>query len=90
MKMKCFGVFALSALMGSVGAFAGTHTRQSKVVYVANLHGMNVNAAGHHATGAARFTITGDVLTIDIKMQGLPPPGPEVARHMPRRPVYFA
>ncbi|MGH8396758.1 MAG: hypothetical protein ACRETA_00745 [Gammaproteobacteria bacterium] len=34
---------------------------------------MNSNVTGHKATGEARFTISGDTLTIRIKMHGVPP-----------------
>ncbi|HVA55582.1 MAG TPA: hypothetical protein VNI53_07300 [Gammaproteobacteria bacterium] len=51
---------------------AGDHGR-ANVVYVAHLHAMNSNVTGYQAIGEARFTITGDTLTIRIRMQGVPP-----------------
>jgi len=75
MKMKLFGALALATSAYAVAAFAGTPTtvaNKSTVVYVAHLHPMNIKVAGHEATGEARFTVSGDTLTISVTARGLP------------------
>jgi hypothetical protein len=76
MKIKLFGVLMLVASVYAVGALAGTHTtgvNKPTVVYVAHLHPINAKIAGHETTGEARFTVSGDTLTIRVKTRGLPP-----------------
>lgn len=74
--MKFVGVFMLAASVCAVCAFAGTHTagtNKSNVAYVAHLHPINAKIAGHETAGEARFTISGDTLTISVSTRGLPP-----------------
>lgn len=47
------------------------HTAATEV-YVAQLHPLNSKVTGHEATGVARFTITGDSLTISVRARGVP------------------
>jgi hypothetical protein len=73
MNMNLFAVLALTA--STAGAPGGTHATgldQSTVVYVAHLQPMNIEVTGPKVTGEARFTVSGDTLTISIKAQGLP------------------
>jgi len=76
MKMKLFGVLALAASACAVAAIAeayATDVNRSTVVYVAHLHPINAKIAGHETTGEARFTVSGDTLTISVETRGLPP-----------------
>jgi hypothetical protein len=53
-------------------AFAGTTDDGQPTVYVAKLHPVNTKVTGLETTGEARFSITGDALTITINAQKLP------------------
>lgn len=70
MRMIVLGVLAIAgtALVSAAPAAAETPT-----VYVAKLLPMNSKVTGRDATGEARFTISGDSLTIRITAQGVPP-----------------
>jgi hypothetical protein len=45
----------------------------SDAVYVAHLHPMNSKVTGLQTAGEARFSVSGDQLTINIKADGVPP-----------------
>jgi hypothetical protein len=46
---------------------------QTPVTYVATLHPINTNITGSQASGQVRFSITGDTLTIEADVAGVPP-----------------
>src|SRR6185437_13091579 len=76
MKMSLFAALALAVSACAVAALGGTQAtgvNNPTVVYVAHLHSMNSKVTGQKATGEARFTVSGDTLTISVKTQGLPP-----------------
>lgn len=74
MRTTLCAALAIAGAACMLGQFAGAQTNsQSSMIYVAHLLPMNVNVTGFDARGDARFTITGDTLTISIKMQGVPP-----------------
>jgi len=62
------GLFAVPA-----AAQESSPERQSKTVYVAQLHPMNAKITNHGTTGEARFTIAGDSLTISINVKDAAP-----------------
>lgn len=64
--------FAGAACVLTLPAGAQTAGSNSQT-YTAKLLPMNTKVTGHEATGEARFTLSGDKLTISIKMQGVPP-----------------
>ena len=55
------------------GAQAAPHNSRAATTWVAELHALNTKATGMQATGEARFTITGDSLTISVSMRHVPP-----------------
>ena len=62
------------AAFAGVACMVALHAQaQGTRTYVATLHPMNANVTGTQATGEARFTITGDTLTITVDMKGVPP-----------------
>jgi hypothetical protein len=77
MKVRSLGALALAGAACVPVARAGAQTtdtnRPSTVIYVATLHPMNTNVTGLETTGTARFTITGDSLTISITAQKVAP-----------------
>lgn len=77
MKRPPFPMFALAmmACLFAVPAAAqeSSAERQSKTVYVAQLQPMNAKVTGHRTTGEARFTVTGDSLTISVKVNDAAP-----------------
>lgn len=76
MKNKWFGGVILALLICGLVGFARSGvmaTQPSKVIYVAHLHAMNSNVAGHEASGLARFVIQGGKLTISVHAAGLAP-----------------
>lgn len=64
--------FAASAMAQSGGAGSGA-SGGAETVYVAQLQPLNTSVTGSETTGEARFTISGDTLTISIKVTGAPP-----------------
>ena len=62
---------AACAAVTLAGALAETDSRPS-AVYVAELHPLNTKVTGSETTGEARFSITGDTLTISVEAKGLP------------------
>lgn len=63
----------LAALAGLACVVALGAQAQGTRTYVAELHPMNTKVTGMQATGEARFTVTGDTLTISVDMKGVPP-----------------
>lgn len=76
MKLKPTSFIAALVIAGTFAtqtvaqAATGNPSNQS---YTTNLQPMNAKATGFSTTGRATFNIHGDVLTIDIKVQGAPP-----------------
>lgn len=70
MKTSLSSALALTAALCLSCASARA---ESKVTYRAVLHPMNVSTTGSQTSGEARFTISGDALTIDINVKGAPP-----------------
>ncbi|MGH7122595.1 MAG: hypothetical protein ACREFP_26995 [Acetobacteraceae bacterium] len=70
MNMKLLGALLCA---GTLTAAASCVAAPSTVTYVATLHPMNTKVTGTAASGEARFTVTGDQLTIDITMKGVSP-----------------
>lgn len=76
MKLKPTSLIAALFIAGActtpllVQAATGNPSDQS---YTASLQPMNAKAIGFSTTGNATFSINGDLLTIDIKVQGAPP-----------------
>lgn len=62
---------AICVAISTAAAVADNGT--SNTVYVARLQPLNSKVTGSDASGDARFTIKGDVLTITIDAKGLPP-----------------
>ncbi|MGH7056770.1 MAG: hypothetical protein ACREFZ_02655 [Acetobacteraceae bacterium] len=75
-KMAVYGALALAAAcvpwVSGATAEAAT-SNQSSTVYVAQLEPMNTNVTTSKAMGDARFTVSGDTLTITISMEGVAP-----------------
>ncbi len=69
--LAVLGVACVSAALAGAQT-TGTNS-QSTVVYVARLLPLNTKVTALKATGAARFTITGNTLTITINVEGVPP-----------------
>lgn len=61
------GALALLPMTASIAA------TPAHAVYVAHLHAMNTGVTHTPTTGEARFTVAGDQLTIDVKVQHAPP-----------------
>jgi hypothetical protein len=55
------------------GAQAAQANSHAGTTYVAHLRALNTSVTGMQTTGEARFTITGDSLTIDVAVQHVPP-----------------
>jgi hypothetical protein len=62
-----------SAPIALAGAAATKAESQPTIVYVAPLHALNTKVTGVETAGEARFSITGDMLTITVSAQNLPP-----------------
>jgi hypothetical protein len=77
MKRPPFPTLALSATacLFAVSAVAqeSSPEHHSKTVYVAQLHPMNAKVTGQQSTGEARFTVSGDSLTISVKVKDAAP-----------------
>ena len=77
MKRPPFPTLALAAMacLFAVPAAAqgSSPERQSKTVYVAQLHPMNAKVTGLKTSGEARFTVQGDKLTISVNVKGAAP-----------------
>lgn len=58
---------------GSQAAEATESNSHAGTTYVAHLRALNASVTGMQTTGEARFTITGDTLTIDVTVQHAPP-----------------
>jgi hypothetical protein len=74
---RAFAAFSVAAFAcACIAAFAaqaaepGSH---SEMVYVAHLHPMNSKVSGLQTAGEARFSVSGDKLTISIKAEKVPP-----------------
>jgi hypothetical protein len=70
MKVNLLGSLVLT---GAVWILAPSAGAQTTVTYVATLHPLNSNVTHASASGEVRFSITGDVLTIDANVTGVPP-----------------
>jgi hypothetical protein len=64
---------AACASAAPAGAQATPASSRSSTTYVAELHALNSKATGMQTAGEARFTITGDSLTISITTRDVPP-----------------
>jgi len=64
---------AACASTAPVRAQATTKDSHATTTYVAQLHTLNSGATGMHTAGEARFTVTGDSLTISITTRDVPP-----------------
>lgn len=77
MKTRFLCAAAIAGLACAPAALAGTPAtkadNQSSVAYVAQLHPMNTKATGVETTAEARFSISGDTLTISLDAEKLPP-----------------
>lgn len=77
MNPKLPMIFAVATLVGPFALTAVAETTAPKaaagVTYGAQLTPMNTSVTGSKATGDARFTVSGDKLVINIKVQGAPP-----------------
>lgn len=70
MRMKLVASLAAACALSVGSASAGA---ESTVTYLATLQPMNTSVTGTQTTGQARFTVTGDTLTIDVSVKGAPP-----------------
>ena len=77
MRTRFLCAAAIASLACAPAALAGTPEAkadpQPSVVYVAPLHPLNTKVTGAETTGEARFSITGDTLTINVSAKKLPP-----------------
>ncbi len=75
MKMQrlYFSAAAGLALMLGAGIVAGQPAHAAETIYTTKLMPMNAKVTGSEAGGEARFTISGDTLTITVDAHGLPP-----------------
>ena len=77
MTIRILCAVAIASLVCVSAALAATPTPKTDskptVVYVAPLHTLNTKVTGVETTGEARFSITGDSLTITVNAQNLPP-----------------
>jgi hypothetical protein len=77
MRTRFLCAAAIASLACAPVALAGTPATKAEaqptVVYVASLHPLNTKVTGVETTGEARFSITGDTLTISVSAQKLPP-----------------
>jgi hypothetical protein len=73
MKFLNIGLLALTAGTFAFGTTAGVAATSGPTEYVAHIHAMNSKTTQTSPTGEAHFTVDGDQLTIDIKMQDTPP-----------------
>ena len=76
-KRTVIGLAIAQALLAAAGAAglpaeAGAQDSQSHAVYVAHLSALNTAETRSSAKGEARFTVTGDSLTIEVNASGLP------------------
>lgn len=69
MRMKLVASLAAACALSVGSASAGA---ESTVTYLATLQPMNASVTGTQTTGQARFTVTGDTLTIDVSVKGAP------------------
>jgi hypothetical protein len=75
MKMQRFYLGAATGLALTLGltVMAGQPAYAAETTYTAKLVPMNAKITGSEAGGEARFTISGDTLTITVDAHGLPP-----------------
>ncbi len=66
------GAVAIAVPAAAAGAQQTSSASKSTTTYVARLVAMNSKVTGHKAMGRATFKITGDSLTITIRMRGVP------------------
>ena len=64
---------AVCLAVAVAGAQAAPGNNRAATTYVAELHALNTKATGMQTAGEARFTITGDSLTISVNMRHVPP-----------------
>jgi hypothetical protein len=64
---------AVCASVSPAGAQAAPANTHPTTTYIAHLRALNTKVTGMRPSGEARFTITGDSLTIDVTMQHVPP-----------------
>ncbi len=64
---------AITSLATASASAQNSHAGDSAPsVYIAQLHPLNSDVAGDHASGIARFTVRGDSLTISINVRNAP------------------
>ena len=77
MTIRILWAVAIASLPCAPAALAGTPATkgdsQPTIVYVAPLHALNTKVTGVVTAGEARFSITGDTLTISVNAENLPP-----------------
>ena len=77
MTIRFLCAAAIASLACAPAALAGTPATkansQPTVTYVAQLHPLNTKVTGVETSGEARFSITGDTLTITVNAEKLPP-----------------
>jgi hypothetical protein len=64
---------AVCASVAAAGAQATPTNSHASTTYVAQLHALNSKVTGMQTTGEARFTITGDSLTISVTTRDVSP-----------------
>lgn len=64
---------AVCASVATAGAQATPPNHRATTTYVARLHALNTKVTGMQTTGEARFTISGDSLTISVTARHVPP-----------------
>lgn len=73
MKKTSLHVLAMTAGAFAIAPFSAVAAAPAPEVYVAHLKSINADAAKSSTTGEARFTINGDEVTIDVRVDGAPP-----------------
>ena len=77
MTIRFLCAAAIASLACVPAALAGTPATkansQPTVTYLAPLHALNTKVTGVETSGEARFSITGDTLTITVNAEKLPP-----------------
>ena len=77
MTMHFTGVLGIASAVCLPVAFAAAQATpansRAATTYVAELHALNTKATGMQTAGEARFTITGDSLTISVTTRHVPP-----------------
>ncbi|HEX5435964.1 MAG TPA: hypothetical protein VFW98_02305 [Gemmatimonadaceae bacterium] len=69
---------AICVSVAPAGAQPTPANNHATTIYVAHLRALNTKVTGMRPSGEARFTITGDRLTIDVSMQHVPPDIPHL------------